>query len=73
MAGAVAMLIALAVPSGAGSEIVRRRGARRSLRSDAAPAAGDDSSSAERAIDSVRSAATRVAAAAVERTESTGR
>lgn len=68
----LAVLIALAVPSGVGSEIVRRREARRSLRSDAAPA-DDDSSGAERAFDSVRSAATRVASAAVERTESTGK
>jgi tight adherence protein B len=70
---ALATLVGLAVPAGAGSEIVRRREARRSLRSDAAPAHGDDSSSAERALDSVRSAATRVASAAVERTESTGK
>lgn len=69
----LAALIALAIPSGAGSEIVRRREARRSLRSDAAPASHDDSSGAERAFDSVRSAATRMASAAVERTESTGK
>ncbi len=69
----LAALVALMIPSGAGSEIVRRREARRSLRSDAAPAAGSDSSGAERAIDSVRSAATRMASAAVERTESTGK
>ena len=69
----LAALIALAVPSGVGSEIVRRREARRSLRSDAAPTDADDSSGAERAFDSVRSAATRMASAAVERTESTGK
>ena len=70
---AAAVLLALAIPAGAGGAIVRRREARRSLRSDAAPTAVDGSSGAERAIDSVRSAATRMASAAVARTESTGR
>jgi tight adherence protein B len=69
----LATLVALAVPSGAGAEIVRRREKRRALTSDAAPTADDDSSGAERAVASVRSAATRVASAAVERTESTGK
>jgi tight adherence protein B len=72
---AIAVLLALAVPTGAGTAgnaFVRRREKRRSLRSDAVHAS-DDSSGAERAFDSVRAAATRVAAAAVERTESTGK
>src|SRR5690606_9573821 len=68
----LAVLLALAIPTGAGSELMRRREARRSLRSDAAPA-GDDVGGAERAFDSVRNAATRMASAAVERTESTGK
>jgi tight adherence protein B len=71
---AIAVLLALAVPTGAGTAgnaIVRRREKRRSLRSDAAQVS--DSSSAERALDSVRAAATRMATAAVERTESTGK
>ncbi len=70
---ALAVLVAVAVPSGAGAELAKRREKRRSLRSDATPAAGEDSSGAERAVDSVRAAATRVATAAVERTESTGK
>lgn len=72
---AAAVLLALAIPTGPtgpGGAIVRRREKRRSLRSDAAPTGGE-SSGAERAIDSVRSAATRFASAAVERTESTGK
>ncbi len=70
---AIAVLLAVTVPTGAGVAIARRRAERRSLRSDAAPVSGDDSSGAERAIDSVRAAATRMATAAVERTESTGK
>jgi tight adherence protein B len=69
---AAAVLLALAIPTGPGGAIVRRREKRRSLSSDAAPVGGE-SSGAERAFDSVRAAATRVASAAVERTESTGK
>ena len=70
---AIAVLLALAVPTGAGTAgkaIGRRREKRRSLGSDAVQTS--DSSGAERALDSVRAAATRMASAAVERTESTG-
>lgn len=69
----LAVAVALAVPSGAGAELVRRREQRRSLGSDAAPTATEGSSGAERALGSVRAAATRVTSAAVERTESTGK
>ncbi|HEX4902804.1 MAG TPA: type II secretion system F family protein, partial [Acidimicrobiales bacterium] len=67
--------LVLAVPSGGGSgaetAAKRRRLGRRSLQSDAV--VESQGSSAERAFEGLREAATRVATRAVERTESTGR
>jgi len=71
---AVTIALLVAIPSGSGSgavQFTRRRLRGRSLATDAA--IEDEGSGAERAFESVRDAATRVASAAVERTESTGK
>jgi tight adherence protein B len=76
----IALLTALvfAVPSiaeasgGGAAAVRRRRDRKRSLRSDAV-VVDEGGSGAERAFESMRDAATRVATRAVERTESTGR
>jgi len=75
VAAAVTIALVVAIPDGGGSGAVqytRRRLRGRSLTSDAV-VEEDEGSGAERAFESVRDAATRVATAAVERTESTGR